>query len=285
MHNKTDQSESQTRSNTPRSVMRIIQILDELSSRPTGASLTTLSVTIGTPKSSLLNLLRGLLEKNYLTFTNGLYQLGPEAYGMAAAIVSAQRFQGFADMARPSMRKLVDETHETAVLAVMSGDKKSAVYVEKIESPTAIRFSATVGDSRPLLWSAVGRVLLAFQPDYWLNNYLRTVKMVKHTPHSEVRRAQLKKILEEIRRTHVAVSIDQGTLGVSGFAAPIFDSSGVIVAAIGIAAPTERSNQRSAQLGKLVHNIGLEVSRLMGYRVVTVQARTVKRDVPFKKKP
>lgn len=188
-------------------------------------------------------------------------------------------------MARPSMRKLVDETHETAVLAVMSGDKKSAVYVEKIESPTAIRFSATVGDSRPLLWSAVGRVLLAFQPDYWLNNYLRTIKMVKHTPHSEVRRAQLKKILEEIRRTHVAVSIDQGTLDVSGFAAPIFDSSGVIVAAIGIAAPTERSNQRSAQLGKLVHNIGLEVSRLMGYRVVTVQARTVKRDVPFKKKP
>jgi DNA-binding IclR family transcriptional regulator len=250
----------------PRSVTRVVQIFDDLCSRPTGASLATLSESIGVPKSSLLNLLRGLLASNHLTFVDGLYQLGPEAYGMASAIIAARRFLSFADLARPIMRRLVDTTQETAVLAVMSGDKKSAIYVEKIESPTALRFTATVGDSRPLLWSAVGRVLLAFQIDHWLNEYMRTVKMVKHTPVSEIRRARLREILEEVRRTHVAVTADQGTMNVSGFAAPIFDSSGTLVAAVGLAAPTDRSKTRVAEFSAIAHDAGLEISRLMGYR-------------------
>lgn len=250
----------------PRSVSRVVQIFDDLCLRPTGASLATLSESIGVPKSSLLNLLRGLLASNHLTFVNGLYQLGPEAFGMASAIIAARRFLSFTDLARPIMRRLVDTTQETAVLAVMSSDKKSAIYVEKIESPTALRFTATVGDSRPLLWSAAGRVLLAFQVDHWLNEYMRTVKMMKHTPLSEIRRARLREILEEVRRTHVAVTADQGTKNVSGFAAPIFDSSGTLVAAVGLAAPTDRSKERIPEFSAMVHDAGLEISRLMGYR-------------------
>ena len=257
----------------PRSVTRVVQIFDDLCSRPTGASLATLSDSIGVPKSSLLNLLRGLLASNHLTFVNGLYQLGPEAYGMASAIIAARRFLSFADLARPIMRRLVDTTQETSVLAVMSSDKKSAIYVEKIESPTALRFTATVGDSRPLLWSAVGRVLLAFQVDHWLNEYMRTVKMVKHTPASEIRRARLREILEDVRRTHVAATADQGTMNVSGFAAPIFDSSGALVAAIGLAAPTDRAKERVAEFSAMAHDAGLEISRLMGYRPFVAETK------------
>lgn len=264
-------------STAPRSVTRIVQIFDDLCSRPTGASLATLSESIGVPKSSLLNLLRGLLASNHLTFVDGLYQLGPEAYGMASGIIAARRFLSFADLARPIMRRLVDMTQETAVLAVMSSDKKSAIYVEKIESPTAIRFSATVGDSRPLLWSAVGRVLLAFQVDHWLNEYMRTVKMVKHTPHTEVKRARLREILEDVRRTHVAVTADQGTFNVSGFAAPIFDSSGTLVAAVGLAAPTDRAKTRIDEFSAMAHDAGLEISRLMGYRPFIPEKRPRRR--------
>jgi DNA-binding IclR family transcriptional regulator len=250
----------------PRSVHRIMRILDDLCSRPTGASLATLSDSIGTPKSSLLNLLRGLTASQHLSFVDGLYQLGPEAYGLASAITATRRFLGFAELARPVMRRIVDQTHETSVLAVMSTDKRSAVYVEKFESPTAIRFSATVGDSRPLLWSAVGRVLLAFQVDHWLNEYMRTVKMVRHTPHTEINRARLRAILEEVRKNHVAAPFDQGTFGVAGFAAPIFDSSGTIVAAIGIAAPTERARANANKLSSTIYDAGREISRTMGYR-------------------
>jgi IclR family transcriptional regulator, acetate operon repressor len=255
-----------TKSTSPRSVARLVQIFDTLCSRPTGASLAALSESMGIPKSSLLNLLRGLLESQHLTFVDGLYQLGPEAFGMAGAILATRRFLGFAELARPVMRRLVDSTRETSTLAVMSSDRKSAVYVEKFESPTAIRFSATVGDSRPLLWSSVGRVLLAFQVDHWLNEYMRTVKMVAHTPQTEMNRKRLRDILEEVRRTHVAVTINQGTMGVAGFAAPIFDSSGLIVAAIGLAAPAERAKVRASELSAVVRDAGIEISRLMGYR-------------------
>lgn len=250
----------------PRSVNRILQIFDDLCSRPTGASLATLSDSLGIPKSSLLNLLRGLLASNHLAFVDGLYQLGPEAYGLASAIIGTRRYLGVTDLARPVMRRLAEASQETAVLAVMSGDRSAAIYVEKIESPNAIRFSATVGDSRPLLWSAVGRVLLAFQVDHWLNEYMRTAKLVRHTPQTEIRRTRLRDILEEVRRNHVAVTADQGTRNVSGFAAPIFDGSGNLVAAVGIAAPTDRTRSRVAAFSRLAHDAGIDISRLMGYR-------------------
>lgn len=272
---RTQQPSKQATS--PRSVTRLVQIFDDLCSRPTGASLATLSQSMGIPKSSLLNLLRGLIDSGHLAFVDGLYQLGPEAFGMAQAIMATRRFLGFAELARPVLRQLVETTQETAVLAVMSGDKKSAVYVEKLESPTAIRFTATVGDSRPLLWSAVGRVLLAFQLDHWLNEYMRTVKMVQHTPETEMNRKRLRALLEEVRATHVAVTRNQGTMGVAGFAAPIFDSSGVIVAAIGLAAPTERAMAHSAELSAAAKDAGVEISRLMGYRPFIVDAKPRRR--------
>lgn len=264
-------------STTPRSVHRIMRVFDDLCSRPTGASLATLSDSIGIPKSSLLNLLRGLTASQHLSFVDGLYQLGPEAYGLASAISATRRFLGFAELARPVMRRIVDQTHETSVLAVMSTDKRSAVYVEKFESPTAIRFSATVGDSRPLLWSAVGRILLAFQVDHWLNEYMRTVKMVRHTPHTEINRSRLRDILEDARKDHVAVTYDQGTLGVAGFAAPIFDSAGTIVAAIGIAAPTERARINADTLSSTVYEAGREISRAMGYRPRAAEVKIKRR--------
>lgn len=258
---------------TPRSVMRIVHILEDLSARPTGASLATLSESIGAPKSSLLNLLRGLLDNNYVRFANGTYQLGPESFSMARAIVAMQGSSDFAETVRPIMRRLVAATKETALLAEMSNDRRSAIYVEKIESPTAIRFPATIGSARPLLWSAVGRVLLAFQSENWLNSYLEAARMVKYTPDSEVRREHLRKILEEVRQTLVTASINQGTRGISGFAAPLFDNSGKLVAAIGVAAPIDLTTYRRDELSSIVCNAGLEASRLMGYRMKECPAR------------
>ena len=48
-----------------RAVARVLDILETLSTRPAGASLTELSVTLEAPKTSLLPLLRTLVSRGY----------------------------------------------------------------------------------------------------------------------------------------------------------------------------------------------------------------------------
>ena len=61
-----------------RAVARVLDILETLSGRPAGASLTELSVTLEAPKTSLLPLLRTLVSRGYAARgDSGRYGIGP----------------------------------------------------------------------------------------------------------------------------------------------------------------------------------------------------------------
>jgi DNA-binding IclR family transcriptional regulator len=59
-------------------VARVLDILETLSGRPAGASLTELSVSLEAPKTSLLPLLRTLVSRGYAARgDSGRYGIGP----------------------------------------------------------------------------------------------------------------------------------------------------------------------------------------------------------------
>jgi hypothetical protein len=89
------------------SVARLPQILDLLSrASPHGASLASLSAQTGIPKSSLLNILRGLQSLGYLTSVNNIYHLGSEAYALANLIISTLRSGRLPAIARSTLQRL-----------------------------------------------------------------------------------------------------------------------------------------------------------------------------------
>ncbi|MGL1659496.1 IclR family transcriptional regulator domain-containing protein, partial [Vibrio parahaemolyticus] len=47
---------------------------------------------------------------------------------------------------------------------MLTDDGEEVTYIDKMESPKALRFAATIGHRRPLYCSSSGRVLLAYQP-------------------------------------------------------------------------------------------------------------------------
>jgi hypothetical protein len=53
-------------SSGPRSLERLLALFDVLSTAPNGSSLAELSTLLGSPKSSLLNLLRPLVSEGFL---------------------------------------------------------------------------------------------------------------------------------------------------------------------------------------------------------------------------
>jgi DNA-binding IclR family transcriptional regulator len=254
------------RLNSPQSVTRVIRILEALCASPRPVSLADLSRILNTPKSSLAALLRGLAEEDFVVVGEGVYRLGPGAYGLGSALMEARRRLQSPDLVRDGMRRLAERSKETVLFAVPDRDGDTITYVDVIESRAAVRFAVSVGDRRPLYCTAGGRALLAAAPEEELRAYLKRLKPESRTPETETDRRRLAEAIGEARRSGVAQTVDQASEGVTGTASVIHDAAGRVLGALVVAAPSSRLQDRRAALARLVREEAAQVSRTLGYR-------------------
>ena len=253
----------------PRSLIRTLRIVERLAHAPGGLSLAALSGELGLPKSSLLGLLRSLCVHGYAVNAEGGYVLGPSAFRLGAAIMPAM---SPSRAAAPVMRRLVERSGETALIAVLDRDAASAVYVEKVESGRSIRYSASIGTGRPLHCSAAGRVLLAHADAEFIDAFLSRAPFPRLTPLTLTRAAELRALLPRIREQGVAMTVGEVSLDVAGFAAPIVDHRGQVVAALAMAAPASRTGDDPSIHASLVREAAGEISLNLGQQPARVAA-------------
>jgi DNA-binding IclR family transcriptional regulator len=261
MLKRSTRRKSKTAGQSPRSVARVMHILDYVSAAPDGQSLAQLSAHMRSPKSSVLSLLRGLVGAGYLVHEDSAYRLGPESYRVASAIVAGRRFP---DFARPTLQRLAEETGETSIIGVLAPDGDAVIYVDKIEPRSALRFAATIGDRRPLYCTSTGRVLLAYQPPEAIERYLARVKLVKLTPHTVTDKKGMRALLARVREEGLATTVGEATEDVHGIGAPVRDGTGAVIAAIVAAGPIARIKSKMPGIAERVREAGRELSRMMG---------------------
>jgi IclR family transcriptional regulator, acetate operon repressor len=247
----------------PRALGRALEVLEALARRRDGATLSGLSRRLGSPKSSLLYLLRPMTRLGYLVRSpDGRYRLGPAAFTLAMAALSNRELP---EMARPFLEDLAATSGETALLATMAGDVPAAVYIDKVESQNTVRYTARIGERRPLYCSAIGKLLLAYLSPAKRQEYLKTTRLKAFTPQTPVTRAGLRRELDEIRSTGLSVSVDEIAQGAAGMAAPVFDRRGQVVAGLVLGAPSQRVLAEQPRLAALVIESARELSRVMGF--------------------
>lgn len=254
------------RVNSPQSVTRVIKILEALCASPRPVSLADLSRVLGTPKSSLAALLRGLAEEGFVVSSEGAYRLGPGAFGLGSALLEARRRVQSSDLVRDGMRRLAERSGETVLFAVRDKEGATMTYVDVVESRNAVRFAVSIGDRRPLYSTAGGRALLAAAPEEEVQAYLRRLKPEPLTPHTETDKRKLAEAIAAAREAGVAQTVDQTSEGVTGTASAICDAAGNLVGALIVAAPTSRLADRRVELARLVRDEAAAISRSLGYR-------------------
>lgn len=250
---------------SPRSADRMLRILECLAEAEDGRSLAALAKDIETPKSSVLNLMRALVQNGYVDHAEGVYRLGSGAFSLASAILARRRWP---EVALPILNRLAEASGETAMLSEIAGNQDEFVYIAKAESRQALRFAATVGDRRPLYATAGGLALLANMPLATVNAYLDRTRFVPLTEHTRTDRAAIEAALNEVRRDGYCVTTAGSTLGLSAVAASVTGSGG-LVAAVVLGVPTERFRARRAELIELTCQTAQEISGVMGRIGVT----------------
>ncbi len=214
----------------------------------------------GMPTSSAyryIALLRelGLVEEG----ERGLYHLSARVHDLARAADAAG---GLILTVRPLLRRLVEETGETAMLTRLLGD--AAVTVDHVEPDQPIRLSYAPGRTQPLIAGAPAKLLLASLPASNRAAYLDS--MARADPAVAQRRPALEAELALIRKRGWAQSEEEIDPGVWGTSARIVEG-GRVTAAIGAAGPLSRLDaDRRADIIARTIAAAEEASRLLAER-------------------
>jgi DNA-binding IclR family transcriptional regulator len=241
----------------------VLDILETLSGLPAGASLTELSLALEAPKTSLLPLLRTLVSRRYAARSDsGRYGIGPRwlEAGDKGAVAP-----DLVEAAHPVLQGLTRETGETTFVAVLPPGHADLVYVDKVESPQRIRYSAELGERRPLYCTATGFGLFAFLEPAQREHLVRTLPLTRHTRRTTTNRDLLRRRLDAIRAAGVAVTVDEFVVGAGGASAPVYGRDGRLVAACAVTGPTARIQAGRRRIAEAVKRAGDEISERLGY--------------------
>ena len=247
-----------------RAVARVLDILEALSARPAGASLTELAQALGAPKTSLLPLLRTLVGRGYATRgDSGRYAVGPR--WLAAGDRAAAAAPDLVEAAHPILQSLTRETGETTFVAVLPPEHSELVYVDKVESPQRIRYSAELGERRPLYCTATGLGLFAFLEPARREGLVRTLHLARHTRRTTTSRELLRRRLQAIRSAGVAVTVDEFVIGAGGAAAPVYGRDGRLVAACAVTGPTARIQAGRRRFAEAARRAAAEITERLAH--------------------
>jgi IclR family pca regulon transcriptional regulator len=93
----------------------------------------------------------------------------------------------------------------------------------------------SVGTRFPAYATSMGRVLLAAQPDRWLDEYLASVSLQHLTGHTIATVSALRQELRKIRSNGWALVDQELEEGVRSLAVPVRDTGGTVIAALNVA--------------------------------------------------
>ena len=150
------------------------------------------------------------------------------------------------------------------MVGVPSKDWRELIYVDVIEASSWLRYSANVGAHRPLYSTSLGLTMLAFTTTERQRQYIEATPLTAVTHHTITSRTALQQALRRIRAEGCACS--SGSIeGATGVSAPVFDSSGELQAAVGMAGPTARYERDAEHFKNLVVRCGEQMSRALGF--------------------
>ncbi|WP_454692116.1 IclR family transcriptional regulator [Achromobacter aloeverae] len=229
--------------NDVKSARRVLEILQFFAATQAPATLTQVSVALNIPKSSCLALFDTLEADGYAHQVAGRYCLTRRWLNEARAVAEHDQL---IERIRPTLEALRNELDETLILAQRSGER--VIYLDVAEPDRTVRFTAKVGQLKPLHASASGRALLGALPLDEREALVSRLKLERYTARTlQTPRKLLALVASEARQGwHVNLGEHQAdTLSV---AAPLvlYDTTLAIV----VGAPLDRAGPKADAIGQ-----------------------------------
>ncbi|GHF26009.1 IclR family transcriptional regulator [Streptomyces mashuensis] len=221
------------------SLERAFDLLERMADAGGEVGLSELAASSGLPLPTIHRLMRTLVACGYVRQQpNRRYALGPRLIRLGE---SSARLLG--TWARPHLARLVEETGETANMALLDGDE--VVYVAQVPSRHSVRMFTEVGRRVLPHTTGVGKALLAQSPDDEVRALLGRTGMPAATEKTITTPEGFLTELAQVRANGFAVDDNEQEIGVRCLAVPVPDSP--TSAAISISGPAGRLTEEATE--------------------------------------
>ncbi|MFS8047242.1 HTH-type transcriptional regulator BhcR [Rhizobium sp. BR 314] len=247
-----------------------VQVLDrslkllELVAEADGAVLTDLADQSAMAPSTVHRLLTSLAQHGMVAHDSetGAWTIGVKAFEIGTAYL---RFRKLSTISRPFLKQLMEETGETANIAIEEdGD---VVFISQAESHAPMRAFFRPGRRGPIHASGIGKAIISTWPDSRIEAALGERTLQHFTEKTRDTLPALLKDLTEIRSRGWSIDDEEHTLGMRCVAAPIFDEYGDAVAGISVSGPAVRlPDEKVHALGPIVRAAAEGLTKAMGGR-------------------
>ncbi|OUR75459.1 IclR family transcriptional regulator [Alphaproteobacteria bacterium 46_93_T64] len=259
------QKKSSARTGQVQSITRALAILNTIASSASGMKLTEIARELSLAPSTTHRLLTTLQEERYVQYDRDTsrWQVGIQAFVSGNGFLSSR---DLVSVARPYMRRMMEENGETVNLAISEGD--DVIYMAQVESREMMRVYSKPGNRVPLHCSGVGKAMLMLMAEKDINRIFQIAGLPKLTDKTLLDLPSLKAELNKSRQRGFATDDEEHAVGLRCVASVIYDEYAEPYAALSISGPTARiSTGRLLKLGETVKQFSADITAALGGRL------------------
>ncbi|MEU6540726.1 IclR family transcriptional regulator [Streptomyces sp. NPDC047000] len=216
-------------------------------------TLAALVVRCGLPRSTTHRIADHLLRLGWLEKPGDCYRIGNRLFEIAS--LAPIRLE-----LREAVLPFLQDLHHAAKTTVQLGvlDSTQILVVEKITGHRPMPLLSQVGGMIPAYCSALGRAILAYSSPETIETALAE-PLPARTPRTLTSRVAILRELTAVPERGWATEREEGNVGISCVAAPIFGPLGEVAAALSVTGPSQL--MRADRIGPAVRMAAAAASR------------------------
>ncbi|WP_300007808.1 IclR family transcriptional regulator [Pseudonocardia sp.] len=237
---------------------RVAAVLGAFDATHRELTLAALVSRSGMPRSTTHRTAAKMIELGWLDKPRDRYRIGNRLFELSGLAPVRHELR---EAVLPFLQDLHTATKTTVQLGVLDGTQ--VLVVEKITGHRPMPMLSQVGGTIPVHCSGLGRAILAYS-DVATVEAVLAAGLVPRTPRTLTTREAVLRELAAIPDRGWAVDREEGNIGVSCVAAPVFGPLGDVVAALSVTGPT--AMVRPDRIGPAVRLAAAAASRAYSTR-------------------
>ncbi|MEE1656557.1 IclR family transcriptional regulator [Microvirga sp. CF3062] len=189
----------------------------------------------GITRAAARRYLLTLTKLNYAEFDGRYFSLTPRILRLGYAYLSSASLSA---QVQPFLERISEETGESSSAAILDGD--DIVYIARSATRRIMSIGLGVGSRLPAHCTALGRAILAHQPDDVIDAYLQRVRLEARTPKTITDKAAFRAVLEATRAQGYALVSEELEYGLRSIAVPVVHRNGKVTIALNLSAQAGR---------------------------------------------
>ena len=244
------------------SLTRGLSLLEALARAEGGLTLTDVAQRVQLAPSTAHRLLSTLEKMGYVYQAGdlGRWYVGLQAFTVGTSFLANRDFVA---QSHPYMRRLMEQSGETANLGILEGT--DAVFIDQVQCREMMRTIVKLGSRVPLHASGVGKAIFAAMPDDEIEAILKVKGLPRITGNTITSPETMWAAIRVIRQRGWSFDDEEHALSTRCVAAPIYNEHAEVLGAISLAGPSSRlPDERIKQLGPLVAHTAEDLTHRLG---------------------